>query len=104
MTDYELFDIVAEHREAWPDMYEPKGCGGDIRIIKCGSLMVDDDDTVSEETMLAFEASFNRTLMERTSSVRCERWPDSFQVTVQHHDFDEPTLIEAYAKALEWTK
>lgn len=104
MTDTELYQIVKDHREAWPEMVEPTMSDGDIRIIATGTVMVDDDDTVSEETLLMFEASFHRAMLKRTASVRVESWPECFRVIVQHHEFEAPTLIEAYAKALEWLK
>ena len=36
--------------------------------------------------------------------MRVEDHKEQIYVIVKHHQFEAPTLIEAYAKALEWLK
>ena len=98
MTDTDLYQIVKDHREAWPERAEWMHLG------EGNYAMVVDDGTSLATTELAFEASFHRAIQNHTYSVLTEIANESARVTVQHHTFDAPTLIEAYAKALEWLK
>lgn len=98
MTDTELFEIVKGHREAWPEgmTWQHIGLGIECFVI---------DGGISTETcVLAFEASFHRSILKYTYCMRVEDHKDQIYVIVKHHQFEAPTLIEAYARALEWLK
>lgn len=97
MTDWELYEIVKDHKEAWPEdaRFSTNGEGVPHFVMW---------DSAMPEAELMFEASFHRALLKQTYSVRVEQWRDWHKVIVKHEEFDAPTLIEAYAKALEWLK
>lgn len=107
MTDTELYQIVKDHREAWPEHYvydEWFSCfalRGTLEVCGHGDTRQKQVDT--KTAVLAFEASFHRAILARTN-VSVDKWPDGFIVRVQSHSFDSPRLIEAYANALEWLK
>lgn len=98
MTDTELFEIVKGHLGAWPEgmTWQHIGLG-----IEC---FVIDGGVSTETSVMLFEASFHRALHKNTYSVLTEIAYEYARVTVQHHTFEAPSLIEAYAKALEWLK
>lgn len=98
MTDTELFEIVKGHREAWPSGAEWVDIGDGQH------LMTLDGPNAMETMLLAFEASFHRAIRKHTYCMRVEDHKDQIYVIVKHHQFEAPTLIEAYAKALEWLK
>jgi len=110
MTDTELFEIVKGHREAWPEVFDtltlPSGRVFLVRMDEppIGRVYVDEPCNINDDEVMMFEASFHRALLKQTYSVRVEQWRDWYKVIVKHEEFDAPTLIEAYAKALEWLK
>jgi len=94
MNSEQFHEIVNQHTDAWPAKVEMVG-----KLWVCDTLPMPMDNV-----MLMFEASFHRALLKQTYSVRVEQWRDWHKVIVKHEEFDAPTLIEAYAKALEWLK
>ena len=88
MNDVELHEIVKDHRDAWP------------KNVGCDQFK----DPVSARLLLLFEASFHRAILKHTYCIRVEDHIDIKYVIVKHRQFEAPTLIEAYAKALEWLK
>lgn len=109
MTDTELYQIVKDHREAWPEVFETLTMPSGRVFIVCGDRppigveYCDEDSDMNDEDLLAFEASFHRAILARTH-VSVDKWPEGYIVRVQSHSFESPRLIEAYAKALEWLK
>ena len=109
MTDTELFEIVKGHREAWPDVYEPLILeSGLVLIVRndeppIGRVYVDEADDADDCTVLMFEASFHRALIAR-GDVYTHHLMGTYTVQIGDHDFTGGSLIEAYAKALEWLK
>ena len=97
MTDTELYQIVKDHREAWPEHAAAHDVDGETMFIIEGGGH-------ASTVRLMFEASFHRELLTYTYFTRVEKWPDMFKVIVKHEEFEAPSLIEAYAKALEWLK
>jgi hypothetical protein len=104
MNHSELFDVVNDHPEAWPD---------DVRHCSDGFLLAHDGDgepglhefvMPDQHALLAFEASFHRAIRKHTYCMRVEDHGDMMYVIVKHHQFEAASLIEAYAKALEWLK
>ena len=104
MTDDELYQIVKDYPEAWPK---------DVRDHPSGFLLKHDGGgepgrhefvMPTEHAVLAFEASFPRAILKYTYCMRVEDHGNIKHVVVKHHQFEAPTLIEAYAKALEWLK
>lgn len=96
MTDTELFEIVKGHREAWPDEFVVRQWpSGQITFMLWGSPFA--------YTELAFEATFHRALLER-GDVYTHHIGGTYTVQTGDHDFTGGSLIEAYAKALEWLK
>lgn len=101
MNDTELYQIVKDHKDAWP-MGAERVDGNDGRV-----YVVMDGDSSLTTTMLSFEASFHRALMARgddRGDVYASHFRGTYTVQIDDHDFCAPTLIEAYAKALEWLK
>jgi hypothetical protein len=96
MTDDELYEVVKDHREAWPEhvRYDDIGGGEMIFCIDGGGY--------SSMVRQMFEATFPRAILKHTYCMRVEDHGDIKHVIVKHHQFEAPTLIEAYAKALEW--
>jgi len=95
MNDKDLYEIVKKYPDLWPkDVVLDSPEWGEPMFVMYGLPV-----HVAE---LMFESVFHRELQQRTYSVLTAMSKDSVRVTVQHHDFDAPTLIEAYAKALEW--
>ena len=107
MTDTELFEIVKGHREAWPEMVEPWSTFELSFARGQWNLITDYGQNITcvylSQAVLMFEASFYRALIARTN-VSVDKWPDGYIVRVQSHSFESPSLIEAYAAALEWLK
>jgi hypothetical protein len=99
MTDTELFEIVKVHREAWPERAVHHRSG------EYAYMWIDDgkDADCSATCLLAFEAAFMRALLAKTD-VYATPSHGGYTVQVRDLDFEAPTLIEAYAKALEWLK
>ena len=96
MTDTELFELVKGHREAWPeDVRLDIRESGEPYFVLWGSSF--------PYAELAFEASFHRALMQR-GDVYTHHLMGTYTVQIGDHDFDAPSLIEAYAAALEWLK
>lgn len=97
MTDTDLYQIVKDHREAWPEDVHVEWwpMSGDVDFIRLGSRLQFPD--------FVFEASFHRSLMKR-GDVYTRHTHGLFTVQVADKDFDAGSLIEAYAKALEWLK
>jgi hypothetical protein len=99
MTDTELFEIVKGHREAWP------------RDVGYSALTYSFEYATEtthimfelEHAVLMFEAAFHRALLAKIDvyATPSHGW---YTVQVRDLDFEAPTLIEAYAKALEWLK
>lgn len=97
MTDWELYQIVKDHKDAWPKdaRFSTNGEGMPHFVIWDAEL---------PEAELVFEASFHRAILKHTYCMRVEDHKEQIYVIVKHHQFEAPTLIEAYAKALEWLK
>lgn len=98
MTDTELFEIVKGHREAWPEDVTHHTVGEQ-------AYLWTDDKFCSGPTslLLAFEASFHRALLA-CGDVYTHHIGGTYTVQTGDHDFTGGSLIEAYAKALEWLK
>lgn len=94
MNSEQFHEIVNQHTDAWPDKVEMVG-----KLWVCDTLPMPMDNV-----MLMFEASFHRAIRKHTYCMRVEDHKDQIYVIVKHHQFEAPTLIEAYAKALEWLK
>jgi len=97
MTDDELYEIVKDHREAWPEHVRYDNVCDEM-------LFCIDGGGHASTVRLLFEASFPRAILKYTYCMRVEDHGDIKHVVVKHHQFEAPTLIEAYAKALEWLK
>ena len=95
MNDWELYEIVKDHKEAWPEDVRFTTEEAVPRVIIWG-------DTLPLADM-AFEASFHRALLKR-GDVYVTMLGESATVQVRDMDFTAASLIEAYAKALEWLK
>jgi hypothetical protein len=99
MTDTELYEIVKGHREAWP------------RDVGYSALTYSFEYATEtthimfelEHSVLMFEAAFHRALLAKTD-VYATPSHGGYTVQVRDLDFEAPTLIEAYAKALDWLK
>jgi len=52
---------------------------------------------------MLFEAAFHRALLKHCD-VYTDRTDGGYMVQIGNHDFTGGSLIEAYAKALEWLK
>lgn len=97
MTDTELYLIVKDHRESWPKqlVYADLGHGDYVFTLdKC---------QFPEVMVLVMEAAFHRALLER-GDVYTHHIGGTYTVQTGDHDFTGGSLIEAYAKALEWLK
>ena len=102
MTDTELFEIVKDHRYAWP---RDVGYAGGLYSFEYATekthVLFETDHAV-----MLFESSFHQTLVANTDYVHTTRHNGGawYAVQVCDRDFEAPTLIEAYALALEWMK
>ena len=97
MTDDELHEIVKKYPEVWPkDVVLDSPEWGEPMFVMYGLPV--------HFSELMFEASFHREILKYTYCMRVEDHGDIKHVVVKHHQFEAPTLIEAYAKALEWLK
>jgi hypothetical protein len=103
MNGVELFEIVKNHREAWPEDVEyhpPRHDSYSWSDKTCGGFH-------TRLALLAFEASFHRKLADGRDVLTMSMMAGgirAYQVQVDDHDFYAVNLIEAYAKALEWLK
>jgi len=104
MSDDELYEIVKDHTEAWPKDVRDHPSGFLLKHDGGGEPGTHEFVMPTEHAVFVFEASFQRALQEYSYSVITAVSKHCARVTVQHHDFEAPTLIEAYAKALEWLK
>jgi hypothetical protein len=99
MTDTELFEIVKGHREAWP------------RDVGYSALTYSFEYATEtthimfelEHAVMMFEAAFHRALLAKgdvyvTPSAR------GYTIDLDGWYGEATTLIECYAKALEWRK
>jgi hypothetical protein len=113
MTDNELYQIVKDYPEDWPEVFETmeRPSGGVFIVRKddppIGRVYVDEDEPVAEDVMMLFEASFHRKLLAKTDVYAFRSREGRYTVQVRNKDFEAPSLIEAYAlalNALEWLK
>ena len=111
MTDNELYQIVKEHREAWPEVFDTLArTSGGVFFVRndeppIGRVYVDDDEQVADDVMMLFEASFHRKLVATNENVLVTKaTTEWYYVKISNKVFEAASLIEAYAKALEWLK
>jgi hypothetical protein len=100
MTDTELYEIVKGHREAWPHDVGYSALTYSFEYAtETTHIMFE-----LEHSVLMFEASFHRALLANTDYVYVVKDTERYSVQICDTDFEAATLIEAYAKALEWLK
>lgn len=104
MTNDELYEIVKDHTDAWPENMRDHPSGFLLKHDGDGEPGTHEFVMPDEHALLAFEASFHRAIRKHTYCMRVEDHKEQIYVIVKHHQFEAPSLIEAYAKALEWLK